>query len=175
MDGSRISNAAVSLGKDFRAFTIDAGVDVLSFGGTKNGLMFGEAVLVFNPALAVSMPYVRKQAMQLHSKMRFISAQFNALISSDLWSKNANHANQLAKRLETGLRQFSAIQITQKVDANGIFAIMPPSIIPQLQEHGFFYVWNDKTSEVRLMCSWDTTENDVDGFLNQVKIALQSL
>jgi threonine aldolase len=175
MDGSRISNAAVSLGKDFQSFTVDAGVDVLSFGGTKNGLMFGEAVLVFNPALAASFPYVRKQAMQLHSKMRFISAQFNALISSNLWSKNAHHANQLAKRLEKGLRQFSAIQITQQVDANGIFAIMPPAIIPKLQEHGFFYVWNDKTNEVRLMCSWDTTENDVDSFLGQVKIALQSL
>jgi threonine aldolase len=97
------------------------------------------------------------------------------LISNDLWSKNANHANQLAKRLEKGFRQFSAIQITQKVDANGIFAIMPPAIIPKLQEHGFFYVWNDKTNEVRLMCSWDTTENDVDTFINQVGIALQSL
>jgi threonine aldolase len=175
MDGSRISNAAVALGKSFRDFSVDAGVDVLSFGGTKNGLMFGEAVLVFNPALAVSMPYVRKQAMQLHSKMRFISAQFNALISNDLWSKNAHHANQLAKRLERGLRQFSAIQITQKVDANGIFAIIPSGIIPMLQQHSFFYVWNDKTSEVRLMCSWDTTENDVDSFITQTGIALQSL
>jgi threonine aldolase len=175
MDGSRISNAAVSLGKDFRSFTVDAGVDVLSFGGTKNGLMFGEAVLLFNPALATNFLYIRKQAMQLHSKMRFISAQFNALISKDLWSTNASHANQLAKRLEKGLRQFPAIQITQQVDANGIFAILPPAVIPKLQEHGFFYVWNDKTSEVRLMCSWDTTENDVDGFLAQVKIALQSL
>jgi threonine aldolase len=175
MDGSRISNAAVSLGKKFREFTVDVGVDVLSFGGTKNGLMFGEAVLVFNPALAANFPYIRKQAMQLHSKMRFISSQFNALISSDLWSQNANHANQLAKRLEKGLRQFPAIQITQNVDANGIFAILPSGIIPELQQQNFFYVWNDKTNEVRLMCSWDTTENDVDTFIAQVGIALQSL
>lgn len=175
MDGSRISNAAVSLQKEFRAFTVDAGVDVLSFGGTKNGLMFGEAVLVFNPALAANFPYIRKQAMQLHSKMRFISAQFNALISSDLWSRNASHANQLAKRFEKGLRQFPDIKITQQVDANGIFAIMPPAIIPTLQQHGFFYVWNDKTNEVRLMCSWDTTEADVDNFLLQLKVAMQSL
>jgi threonine aldolase len=175
MDGSRIANAAVSLGKDFRAFTVDAGVDVLSFGGTKNGLMFGEAVLVFNSTLAATFPYIRKQGMQLHSKMRFISAQFNTLISTDLWSRNATHANTLAKRLEKGLRQFPTVQITQKVDANAIFAILPASYIPALQEHGFFYVWNDKTNEVRLMCSWDTTEKDVDTFIDQLKQLVQSV
>jgi threonine aldolase len=175
MDGSRISNAAVSLNKEFAAFTVDAGVDVLSFGGTKNGLMFGEAVLIFNPTLATNFSYIRKQGMQLHSKMRFISTQFNALISNDLWRRNASHANGMAKRLVSGLRQIPAIQITQKVDANAIFAIMPAALIPLLQQFGFFYVWNDKTNEVRLMCSWDTTENDVDAFIQQARGAMQSL
>lgn len=168
MDGSRISNAAVSLNQDFRSFTIDAGVDVLSFGGTKNGLMFGEAVLVFNPTLAKDFYYIRKQGMQLHSKMRFISSQFNALISNDLWKRNALHANRMAKRLEAGLRQFSQLKLTQQVDANGLFVIMPIDLIPIMQRHTFFYVWNDKTNEVRLMCSWDTTENDIDSFIQRL-------
>jgi len=169
MDGSRIANAAAALGKSFREFTIDAGVDVLSFGGTKNGLMFGEAVLVFNPALSSNLHYIRKQSMQLHSKMRFISAQFNALIATDLWKRNAQHANKLAARLANGLKQFPGIKITQKVEANGIFAILPAAAIPKLQEHTFFYVWNDKTNEVRMMCSWDTSETDIDNFLISIK------
>jgi threonine aldolase len=170
MDGSRISNAAVSLGKDFREFTIDAGVDVLSFGGTKNGMMVGEAVVFLNPILANQFSYVRKQGMQLHSKMRFISAQFAALLSNDLWKRNADQANRMAKRLEAGLRKFPSIKITQSVDANGIFAIVPPTAIPILQQFGFFYVWNESLFEVRLMCSWDTKEQDVDGFLEQVRL-----
>jgi threonine aldolase len=172
MDGSRISNAAVSLGKDFREFTVDVGVDVLSFGGTKNGMMFGEAVIFFNPTLAENFYFRRKQGMQLHSKMRFISSQFATMLSNDLWKRNASHANRMAKRLETGLRKFNQIKITQSVDANGIFAIMPADIIPALQEHGFFYVWNERLSEVRLMCSWDTIENDVDGFIEKVATIL---
>ena len=168
MDGSRIANAAVSLNKGFRDFTVDAGVDVLSFGGTKNGMMFGEAVIFFNPQPVSHFSFIRKQGMQLHSKMRFIAAQFSALLSNDLWKRNATHANQMAKRLETGLRKFNQIKITQFVDANGIFAIFPESIIPVLQQAGFFYIWNEKLSEVRLMCSWDTTEEDVDAFIHQL-------
>lgn len=175
MDASRISNAAVSLSKNFRDFTVDAGVDVLSFGGTKNGMMFGEAVIFFNPELSRNFLFIRKQGMQLHSKMRFISAQFDALLTNDLWKRSASHANQMAKRLEAGLRKFKQIRITQSVDANGIFAIFPAAIIPQLQETGFFYVWNEKLSEARLMCSWDTTENDVDGFVHQVGRELSML
>jgi threonine aldolase len=170
MDGSRIANAAVSLKEDFRAFTCDAGVDVLSFGGTKNGMMFGEAVLFFNPELAQYMKFIRKQGMQLHSKMRFISAQFEALLSNDLWKRNAEHANQMAKLLEVELRKNKTVSITQKVEANGIFALMPPSIIPVLQEEHFFYVWNDKTSEVRLMCSFDTTEEDIKSFSQRLQL-----
>jgi threonine aldolase len=168
MDGSRIANAAVALGTDFRNFTIDAGVDVLSFGGTKNGLMFGEAVIFFHPEATSVFPYVRKQGMQLHSKMRFISAQFDALFCNELWKRNATHANGMAKKLAEGLRNFKQIRITQPVDANGIFAILPSNIIGALQKEFFFYVWNENLSEVRLMCSFDTTEEDIDGFLKNL-------
>ena len=169
MDGSRIANAAVSLKEDFRSFTCDAGVDVLSFGGTKNGMMFGEVVLFFNPELAKHMKYIRKQGMQLHSKMRFISAQFDALLSNDLWKKNAAHSNHMAKLLEIELRKYKSVSVTQKVEANGVFAIIPPSIIPALQAEHFFYVWNDKTSEARLMCSFDTSEEDIQSFSRKLK------
>jgi threonine aldolase len=163
MDGSRIANAAISLGKTFKEFTVDVGVDVLSFGGTKNGMMFGEAVLFFNPHSARYFKFIRKQGMQLHSKMRFISAQFEALLSNDLWKKSATHSNAMAKLLEKELLQ-SKITITQPVQANGIFAILDPAIAQELQKDYFFYEWNEKTNEVRLMCSFDTTENDVKNF-----------
>lgn len=169
MDGSRISNAAVSLNADFSAFTRDVGVDVLSFGGTKNGMMFGEAIIVFNPELARYLKYYRKQGMQLHSKMRFIGAQFNALLSNDLWKENATHANRMAKFLEQELRKAKEIKITQSVDANGIFAIFPEKIIPELQQEHFFYIWNERTFEVRLMCSFDTTEEEVKNFVKKLK------
>lgn len=168
MDGSRISNAAVSLDADFRSFTVDAGVDVLSFGGTKNGLMFGEAIVVFNPEAATFLKYIRKQGMQLHSKMRFISAQFDSLLRGDLWKQSARNANLMAKKMEAGLHSMG-VEITHPVDANGIFAILPPQVIQKLQEEYFFYVWNDKLSEVRLMCSFDTNDEDVDGFLGKLK------
>jgi len=169
MDGSRISNAAVSLNKDFVSFTRDAGVDVLSFGGTKNGMMFGEAVIFFRPEIARYFKFIRKQGMQLHSKMRFISAQFDALLSNDLWKRSAAHANKMAKMLEQELKKITTIKITQSVDANGIFALMPPAIIPELQKECFFYIWNEKTSEVRLMCSFDTTEDDISNFTKKLR------
>jgi threonine aldolase len=163
MDGSRISNAAVALGRDFREFTIDAGVDVLSFGGTKNGMMFGEAVIFFKPELAKQFKYIRKQSMQLHSKMRFISSQFEALLTNDLWKRNATHANRMAKLLETELRS-AGIALTQSVDANGLFALMPPAITEAMQQENYFYIWNEKTGEVRMMCAFDTTEETVKNF-----------
>jgi threonine aldolase len=175
MDGARISNAAVSLGQDFKAFTKDAGVDVLSFGGTKNGMMFGEAVLFFNPALAKQFAFIRKQGMQLHSKMRFITAQFDALLSNDLWKRSASHANGMAKRLEHALRQIPQIKITQAVDGNGVFAIIPKEITEALQQEFFFYVWNDRTNECRLMCSFDTTEKEVDQFAEKAKALCSAL
>lgn len=169
MDGARISNAAVSLGKEFKSFTCDAGVDILSFGGTKNGMMFGEAVLIFNPALAKDFHFYRKQGMQLHSKMRFISAQFEALLSNDLWKRNALHSNSMAKKLKQGLQSIPQIQITQSVDGNGVFAKFPKEIILGLQQEIFFYVWNDRTNEVRLMCSFDTKEEEIDRFVQKIK------
>lgn len=169
MDGSRIANAAVSLGADFKSFTRDAGVDVLSFGGTKNGMMIGEAVVFFNTSLAADFSYQRKQGMQLHSKMRFISAQFNALLSDELWKRNASHANKMAKILATQLSTIPTVTITQPVDANGVFAILPASIIEKVQAVIFFYVWNEKTNECRFMCSYNTTEEDVNNLVEAIR------
>lgn len=169
MDGSRIANAAVSLGREFASFTRDAGVDVLSFGGTKNGLMFGEAVVFFKPELAQYFGFIRKQGMQLHSKMRFIGAQFDTLLGTGLWKSNAEHSNRMARLLEVELKKIPAVTITQSVDANGVFAMLPPSIIPELQKEYFFYVWNEKKSEVRLMCSFDTMEEEVRDFAQKLK------
>jgi threonine aldolase len=169
MDGARIANAAVSLNLPFKAFTVDAGIDVLSFGGTKNGMMMGEAVLFFNPELTKSTKYIRKQSMQLFSKMRFVSAQFLAYFSNDLWKQNATHANKMAKLLEKYVREIPAIQLTQEVDANGIFAIVPREIIPQLQEKYFFYMWDEHRSEVRWMTSFDTQEEDIENFVTLIK------
>jgi threonine aldolase len=169
MDGSRISNAAVSLNADFSSFTRDVGVDVLSFGGTKNGMMFGEAIILFNSDAAGYLKYFRKQGMQLHSKMRYIGAQFLTLLTDDLWKQNAANANRMAKLLEQELRQIREIEITQQVDANGVFAIFPQRIIAPLQAENFFYVWNDRIHEVRLMCSFDTTEDEVKNFTKKLK------
>ena len=164
MDGARLANAAVALDLPFRAFTVDAGVDVLSFGGTKNGMMMGEAVLFFNPALTANTKYIRKQSMQLYSKMRFVSAQFLAYFENDLWKQNAAHSNRMARLLEAEVKKIPAVQLTQEVAANGVFAIVPQEIIPQLQEKYFFYVWDEHRSEVRWMTSFDTTEDDIFQF-----------
>jgi threonine aldolase len=169
MDGARLANAAVALDLPFRAFTRDAGVDVLSFGGTKNGLMLGEAVLFFNPELSKNAKYIRKQSMQLYSKMRFVSCQFLAYFEDGLWKKNAEHANRMAKLLETEVRRVAGIQLTQPVQANGVFAIVPPAVIPKLQEEYFFYMWDESKSEVRWMTSFDTTEEDIHGFVALLK------
>lgn len=169
MDGARIANAAVSLNCSFKELTVQAGVDILSFGGTKNGMMFGEAVVFFNPALSGNFKYVRKQGMQLGSKMRFISAQFLGLLEGDLWLRNARHANNMAKYLEKKVREIPQISLTQPVESNAVFAILPKEIIPELQKKFFFYVWNEITSEVRWMTSYDTTKEDIDRFIQEVK------
>lgn len=171
MDGSRIANAAVTLNRSFKEIT--RGVDVLSFGGTKNGLMFGEAIVFFKPELAKDFAYQRKQGMQLASKMRFISAQFEALLTNDLWKRNATHTNSLAKLLASELSKIEGINVTQKIEANGVFATMPPHIIEPLQKEYPFYVWVEKTNEVRLMCSWDSTEEEVKNFINKIKTLIR--
>lgn len=169
MDGARIANAAVALNLDFKAFTTDVGVDILSFGGTKNGMMYGEAIVFFAPELKENFMYTRKQGLQLSSKMRYISAQFIAYLSNNQWRKTAENANKMAKMLANEVSKIPEIQITQKVEVNGVFAIVPPAIIPKLQEQYFFYEWDEHRSEVRWMTSWDTTEDDIKGFVNLVK------
>jgi threonine aldolase len=164
MDGARIANAAASLGQTLRQATRDLGVDVLSFGGTKNGAMGAEAVVFFDQKLGHDFLYLRKQGMQLASKMRFISAQFDALFTGDLWHKNAQHANRMARLLQTQLRKIPQVKIVYKVEANGVFAKIPRPAIAKLQRRYFFYVWNKQQSVVRWMCSFDTTEQDVRQF-----------
>jgi threonine aldolase len=174
MDGARIANAAVSLNLSFRQFTTDAGVDLLSFGGTKNGMMFGEAVCFLKPGLSEDFKYIRKQGMQLASKMRFISAQFIAYFRNDLWKNSALHANRMAKRLCDELSGIDRIRITQPVQANGVFVIMPPLVAEKLRERYFFYTWNEQIAEYRLMTSWDTQEKDIDEFINLLKKELKN-
>ncbi len=197
MDGARIANAVVSLETDFRSITTDAGVDVLSFGGTKNGLMFGEVIIFFGKEKAKDFAYLRKQGMQLHSKMRYIAAQFDRYLTDDLWKKNALQANLMAQKLAGELQKFPQLKIAQEVKANGVFCLMPAELIPQLQQDYFFHIWNESPEteyvnlvgedtnkggegnglvgedtnkrrifkEVRLMCSWDTTEEDINNFI----------
>ncbi|MDA0138292.1 beta-eliminating lyase-related protein [Solirubrobacter sp. CPCC 204708] len=165
IDGSRLANAAASLDVSLRE--VVEGADVVSFGGTKIGLLAAEAVVVLHPEIAPSLLYLRKQSMQLASKMRFISAQLLALLEGDLWRRSAGHANAMAARLADGVRE--VVQLTQPVQANGVFAILPPGAAEELQREFKFYVWNEHTGEVRWMCSWDTTEEDVDAFVAAVK------
>lgn len=169
VDGARIANAAVALNCSLKAITADVGVDVLSFGGAKNGMMYGEAVVFFRKELAEGFKYIRKQGMHLPSKMRFISAQFDALLSDDLWSKSATHANKMAQRLASELEQIPQIKLTQKVQSNGVFATVPRKFIPELQRKYFFYVWNEQINEIRLMTSFDTTEEDIRDFVGLVR------
>jgi threonine aldolase len=164
MDGARIANAAVSLGLTLREATRDLGVDVLSFGGTKNGAMGAEAVVFFNKKFGRDFLYIRKQGMQLPSKMRFISAQLEALLSNDLWRKNAQHANRMAELLQKEVRKIPQVKLVYKVEANGVFAQIPRQAIAKLQKRYFFYVWDEHRSVVRWMCSFDTTERDVRQF-----------
>jgi len=169
MDGARIANAVVGLDVDIKEITKNAGVDILSFGGTKNGMMFGEAVVFFNQKLAENFRFIRKQGMQLASKMRFVSAQFEALFTNDLWLQNAKHANKMARLLADKIRGIPKVKITQEVQANAVFAIVPKHSIQKLQEKYFFYVWNEEASEVRWMASFDTQEEDIENFVKFVK------
>jgi threonine aldolase len=164
MDGARIANAAATLGLSLRQATRDLGVDVLSFGGTKNGAMGAEAVIFFDPKLSRDFLYLRKQGMQLASKMRFISAQLEALLTDGLWFESARHANRMAKLLEKEVRTIPQVKIAYKVEANGVFAKIPRSAIAKLRKRYFFYDWDAEESIVRWMCSFDTTEQDVKQF-----------
>jgi threonine aldolase len=173
MDGARIANAAASLGQTLRQATRDLGVDVLSFGGTKNGIMGGEAVVFFNRALSPDFLYLRKQGMQLASKMRFIAAQFEALLTNDLWRRNAGHANRMARLLESELRRIPEVKVVWKVEANGVFAQIPRHAVDKIKARYFFYMWIEEECIVRWMCSFDTTEEDVKDFAQVVAEAVK--
>ncbi len=169
MDGARIANAAASLNLSLSAVSRDAGVDVLSFGGTKNGAMGAEAMIFFDAKVGQDMPFLRKQGMQLASKMRFISAQFSALFSNDLWLHNARRANAMAQLLKNEIAAIPEVKIVYPVEANGVFAQIPRKAIAKIQEEYFFYVWDESKSVVRWMCSFDTTEDDVLEFSQLVR------
>jgi len=173
MDGARIANAAIALDQPFKAFTRDAGIDVLSFGGTKNGMMIGEAVIFFNNQLSQNAKYIRKQSAQLYSKMRFVSAQFLAYFENDLWKRNATHSNQMAKILEEKVALLG-IEITQKVEANAVFAIIDDKISEQLQQEYFFYPWDESKHEVRWMTSFDTQPEDIERFCKKLETLLNA-
>jgi len=164
VDGARISNAVVAQQSTLRQATRDLGVDVLSFGGTKNGLMGVEAVVFFYPEMAEDFLFVRKQGMQLASKMRYMSAQMEALLTNDLWRRNADNANRMARLLEQEVKKIPRVKIVHPVEANGVFAQIPREAIKKIQERYFFYVWVEEESVVRWMCSFDTTEEDVHEF-----------
>ena len=172
LDGARLSNAAASLDVTLREITTDVGVDVVSFGGTKNGLLAGEAVVVLRPALADVVGFARKQSMQLSSKMRFTSAQFVALLEGDLWKRSAAHANAMAQRLRDAVADIPGLTVSYPVQANAVFAEIPEAAIEPLQAIARFYVWDESRNQVRWMCSWDTTADDVDHFATAVRAEL---
>jgi threonine aldolase len=172
VDGARLSNAAAAIGVSFRALTADVGVDVLSFGGTKNGLLGAEAVVFLDPGLAEGFEYLRKQSLQLASKMRFLAAQLNALLEGELWLRCAAHANAMAALLAERVGSLREVTITQPVQTNAVFAQIPRDAIDALQRQYDFYIWDERTGEVRWMCSWDTTEEDVEEFAEAVRAAV---
>ncbi len=164
VDGARLANAAAALELPLRAITTDAGIDAVSFGGTKNGLLVGEAVVFLRPGLDEGFAYLRKQTLQLASKGRFLAAQFVALLEGDLWLRSAAHANAMAARLAAALDGVPGVRLTQPVEANGLFAAIPPAAVAGLQRDWHFYTWDERECVVRWMCSWDTTPEEVDAF-----------
>lgn len=169
MDGARLANAAAYLNVPVREFTSDAGVDILSFGGTKNGIIFGEVIVALNPEAADGLIYLRKLNMQLSSKMRFISAQVLALLTDELWLKSARHSNAMAAKLRAAVDQIPGVVPTQRTQANGIFAVLPEGVADRLRSKFRFYDWDEAAREVRWMCSFDTTEEDIDAFAAAIR------
>ncbi|MFI6287781.1 threonine aldolase family protein [Streptomyces sp. NPDC051018] len=169
LDGARIANAAASLDVPMRTFTNAVGVDVITFGGTKNGMLFGEAIVVLNPDAVSHMKHLRKLSMQLASKMRFVSVQLEALLARDLWLRNARHSNAMARRLADGVRGVDGVEILHAVQANAVFARLPHEVSVRLQRRFRFYFWDEAAGDVRWMCSFDTTEDDVDSFVQALK------
>jgi len=172
MDGSRLANACAHLGLGLRALSRDCGVDILSLGGTKNGMMMGEAVVAFRPEWNEQLMYYRKQSAQLYSKMRYLSAQFIAYFQDGIWLQNATHANAMAKYLADQIRNLPGVSFTQSVDVNSLFLILPKEVIRKLLENYFFYMWDESANEIRLVCSWDTSQSDIDAFVDHLKTIL---
>jgi threonine aldolase len=172
LDGARLANAAAHLDLPLRAFTTDAGVDILSFGGTKNGMLLGEAVVILNPALDRGVDYLRKASMQLASKMRFISAQFLALLEGDLWLRNATHANAMATLLCEQIRDLPGLSINYPVQANALFVTLPEPALAALHEQFHFYDWAGLSPQARWMTTFDTTPDDIQGLVKAVETAL---
>ncbi|MBP5210310.1 MAG: low specificity L-threonine aldolase [Bacteroidales bacterium] len=169
MDGARLANACVSLGCTMKELTVDAGVDILSFGGTKNGMMMGEAVVSFRKELSKNLHFIRKQSAQLASKQRYLAAQYIPYLQNNLWYDNAKHANDMARKLMDILKTNPDIEFTQKMETNQLFFKAPWPLIKKLQEHYFFYFWNEKEGEMRFVTSWDTTDEDLAGLADIVK------
>jgi len=172
IDGSRLANACARLGVGMRELSRDCGVDILSLGGTKNGMMLGEAVVSFRPEWNENLMYFRKQSAQLYSKMRYLSAQYLAYFQDDLWLQNAQYSNAMAEYLAGQIRNLQGVRFTQKVEANSLFLILPQEAIRKMLEHYFFYMWDENTSEIRLVCSWDITQADADAFVERLKTIL---
>jgi threonine aldolase len=172
VDGARLCNAAAALGVPLRALTTDAGVDAVSFGGTKNGLMGAEAVVLLREDIGDGFKFRRKQAMQLASKMRYISAQLETLLEGNLWERSAAHANAMARRLAAAVGDLPGVHLTQPVEANAVFAVLDPAVTERLQQSWPFYVWDEGTGEVRWMASWDTAEEEVDAFAADIRAAV---
>jgi threonine aldolase len=172
LDGARIANAVAALEVDVRALTMDAGVDIVSFGGTKNGMMYGEAVVFCDPSLATNARFIRKQATQLPSKMRYVAAQFEALLTDDLWLRNAAHANAMARELANATRDLPGVHLVREPAVNSVFAALPPTAIARAQAESFFWLWDEAADQVRWMTSWDTTSADVEAFAGVVARSL---
>ncbi|MDL2311393.1 aminotransferase class V-fold PLP-dependent enzyme [Bacteroidales bacterium OttesenSCG-928-B11] len=171
VDGARLANAVVSANSSFKEMITETGVDILSFGGTKNGMLMGEAVISFRKELSENLKYIRKQSAQLASKMRYTSAQFVAYLQDDLWKNNAAHANRMAKLLRETIVNFPDIQFTQQTDANILLLKMPEKAIVKLLENHFFYIWDETQHEIRLVTSWDTAEDDFRGLIEDLRKA----
>lgn len=172
MDGARIYNACAAEGASLKEMTTDAGVDVLSLGGTKNGLLGAEAVVFLNPKLGADFKFLRKQGMQLASKMRFLAVQLETLLSNDLWLRNARKANQMARLLADGLEKIPGVSLSRKVQTNMVYCILPAQSVEQIRAQYLFYVFDENRSEARLVTNYDTSEEDVQGFLNAVRNAV---
>ncbi len=174
IDGARLCNAAVTLNVSLRALTTDLGVDIVTFGGTKNGLMGAEAIVFLKPGLAENFQYVRKQQLHLASKMRFLSAQFIALLEKDLWQRNARHSNSMAKLLEERVRKHCPqLRILYPVQANAIFVQLPPAVLKKMQEKYFFWIWDAQESVARWMTSWDTQPEFIEQFTTDLQEMLR--